>query len=105
MPAAASGWVGAVAELIGMLPGAGLDRPAPSKCWLRPPVASRGAATAMLGDTFPAGFPIELVTKDLEYASADAALLHTAADTYRQRRAPGRARRAGLSARRASAFD
>jgi 3-hydroxyisobutyrate dehydrogenase len=86
--------VAAVAELIGALHGTGLDPARVVEVLAATPVASQAAATAataMLGDTFPAGFPIELVTKDLEYATADAASRHAtvaltriAADTYRQ---------------------
>lgn len=86
--------VAAVAELIGALHGTGLDPARAVEVLAATPVASQAAATAaaaMLGDTFPAAFPIELVSKDLEYATADAALRRaavalttTAADIYRQ---------------------
>jgi 3-hydroxyisobutyrate dehydrogenase len=86
--------VAAVAELTGALHGTGLEPARVVEVLAATPVASQAAttaATAMLGDTYPAGFPIGLVTKDLEYATADAASRHatvalarTAADTYRE---------------------
>ncbi len=86
--------VAAVAELIGALHGTGLDPARAVEVLAATPVASPAASTAvtaMLGDTFPAAFPIELVSKDLEYATADAAardatvaLTRAAAGIYRQ---------------------
>ncbi|GAA1408626.1 NAD(P)-dependent oxidoreductase [Catellatospora coxensis] len=86
--------VAAVAELIGALHGTNLNPARAVEVLTATPVASQAAATAataMLGDTFPAAFPIELVGKDLGYATADAAsrqatiaLTRTAAHTYQQ---------------------
>jgi 3-hydroxyisobutyrate dehydrogenase len=86
--------VAAVAELLGALGGTDLDAARAVDVLAATPVASPAAATAataMLGHTFPAAFPIDLVAKDLRYAAADAAtrhatlpLTHTAADTYQR---------------------
>ncbi|GIJ35256.1 3-hydroxyisobutyrate dehydrogenase/hypothetical protein [Micromonospora sediminimaris] len=86
--------VAAVAEQLGALHGTDLDTARAVEVLAATPVASPAAATAataMLGHTFPASFPIDLVAKDLRYAAADAAsrhvtvaLTHTAADTYQQ---------------------
>ncbi|WP_449063436.1 NAD-binding protein [Planomonospora algeriensis] len=86
--------VATVAELLGTLHDTDLDAAHAIEVLAATPVASSAiatAATAMLGRTFPAAFPIELVAKDLRYATADAALRHAAvpltraaADTYRQ---------------------
>jgi 3-hydroxyisobutyrate dehydrogenase len=86
--------VAAVAELIGSLRGTGLDPARAVEVLGTTPVASPAAATAasaMLGESFPPAFPIELVTKDLGYAVSDAALRHAslpltraAADAYQR---------------------
>jgi 3-hydroxyisobutyrate dehydrogenase len=86
--------VAAAAELLGALHDTDLDPARAVEVLATTPVASPAAATAataMLGHTFPPAFPIELVTKDLEYATADAALrhaalplTHAAAGTYRR---------------------
>jgi 3-hydroxyisobutyrate dehydrogenase len=86
--------VAAVAELLGALHDTDLDAARAIEVLAATPVASpavAAATTAMLGHTFPAAFPIELVAKDLQYAAADAAsrhctvpLTHAAAGTYQQ---------------------
>lgn len=86
--------VATVAELIAALHGTDLDPGRAIEALAATPVtgpAIATAATAMLGDTFPAAFPIELVAKDLEYATADAAArratvpsTRTTTDTYRR---------------------
>ncbi|MEV2279040.1 NAD(P)-dependent oxidoreductase [Nocardiopsis sp. NPDC049922] len=86
--------VAAVAELVGALDGTDLDPARAVDVLTATPVtgpASAGAATAMLGRTFPAAFPIELVAKDLAYATTDAALrdadlplTSTTADVYQR---------------------
>jgi 3-hydroxyisobutyrate dehydrogenase len=86
--------VAAVAELLGALRDTDLDAARAVEVLAATPVASPAAATAataMLGRTFPPAFPIELVTKDLYYAAADAAsrrcavpLTRTTTDTFQQ---------------------
>ncbi|MDG6110442.1 NAD(P)-dependent oxidoreductase [Dactylosporangium aurantiacum] len=86
--------VAAVAELLGAVDGTDLDASRVVEVLTATPVASPAAATAataMLGPTFPAAFPVELVAKDLRYAVADAAardrpvpLTGTAAATFQQ---------------------
>lgn len=86
--------IAAVAELLGALHDTDLHTARAIEVLAATPVASPAvatAATAMLGHTFPAAFPIELVAKDLQYAAADAAsrhctvpLTHAAAGTYQQ---------------------
>jgi 3-hydroxyisobutyrate dehydrogenase len=73
--------VAAVAELLGALNDTDLDAARAIEVFAATAVASPAAATAgtaMLGRTFPAAFPIELVAKDLHYAAADAATRHRA---------------------------
>jgi 3-hydroxyisobutyrate dehydrogenase len=73
--------VAAVAELLGALNDTDLDAARAIEVFAATAVASPAAATAgtaMLGRTFPAAFPIELVAKDLHYAVADAATRHRA---------------------------
>lgn len=84
--------VAAVAELLGSLRDTDLDPARAVDILATTPVASpaaTAAATAMLGQTFPPAFPIELVSKDLRYATDDAALrdaavplTHAAAEAY-----------------------
>ncbi len=86
--------VAAVAELLGALHATDLDAARAIEVLTATPVTSPAAATAataMLGRTFPAAFPIDLVAKDLKYAAADAASRHAnvpvtraATDTYQQ---------------------
>ncbi|BCJ46094.1 3-hydroxyisobutyrate dehydrogenase [Actinoplanes ianthinogenes] len=86
--------IATVAELIGAVHDTDLEVTRAIEVLAATPVASPAAATAataMLGRTFPAAFPIELVAKDLHYAVGDAAarratvpLTRTAADTYQR---------------------
>lgn len=68
--------VAAMAELIALMHGCGLDPAAALEVIGATPVcsqAAKGAGVAMLGDAFPPLFPVDLVAKDFNYIAATAA--------------------------------
>ncbi|MDG4768319.1 NAD(P)-dependent oxidoreductase [Solwaraspora sp. WMMD406] len=85
--------VAAVAEQVAALGGTDLDPARAVEVLAATPVASPAAgaaAVAMLGHTFPAAFPIDLVAKDLGYAAGsvtgrgDLPITRTAADVFQR---------------------